>query len=100
MTDHTCRFVPPLTFVMLYGNPVVTDLFRMAGSFEISHIALAEFAEAIVIAPATANLIGKLATGVADDLLTMVLLAAATAPVLVCPAINAKMYADPIVKED
>ena len=99
MTDHACRFVTPLTFETLSGNPVATDLFRMAGSFEIGHIALADFAEVVVIAPATANLIGKLAAGIADDLLTTVLLAA-TAPVLLCPAMNAKMYANPIVKEN
>ncbi len=97
MTDHACQFVTPLTFETLSGNPVATELFRMTGNFEIGHIALAEFAELIVIAPATANLIGKLAAGVADDLLTTVLLAA-TAPVLICPAMNAKMYANPIVK--
>ncbi len=99
MTDHACQFITPLTFETLSGNPVATDLFRMTGSFEIGHIALAEFAELIVIAPATANLIGKLAGGIADDLLTTVLLAA-TAPVLICPAMNAKMYAHPIVKEN
>jgi phosphopantothenoylcysteine decarboxylase/phosphopantothenate--cysteine ligase len=99
MTDHACQFVTPLTFETLSGNPVSTDLFRMTGSFEIGHIALAEFAEMFVIAPATANLIGKLAAGIADDLLTTVLLAA-TSPVLVCPAMNAKMYANPIVKEN
>lgn len=99
MTDHACQFITPLTFETLSGSPVATDLFRMTGSFEIGHIALAEFAELIVIAPATANLIGKLAGGIADDLLTTVLLAA-TAPVLICPAMNAKMYAHPIVKEN
>lgn len=99
MTDHACQFITPLTFETLSGNPVATDLFRMTGNFEIGHIALAEFAEVVVIAPATANLIGKLAAGIADDLLTTVLLAA-TAPVLVCPAMNAKMYANPIVKEN
>ncbi len=88
------EFVTPLTFETLSGNPVATDLFRLTGNFEIDHIALAEFAELVVIAPATANLIGKMAAGIADDLLTTVLLAA-TAPVLICPAMNAKMYANP-----
>lgn len=99
MTDRACQFITPLTFEALSGNPVATDLFRMTGNFEIGHIALAEFAELIVIAPATANLIGKLSAGIADDLMTTVLLAA-TAPVLICPAMNAKMYANPIVKEN
>ena len=99
MTDHACQFVTPLTFETLSGSPVATELFRMTGNFEIGHIALAEFAEVVVIAPATANLIGKLAAGIADDLLTTVLLATTT-PVLVCPAMNANMYANPIVKEN
>jgi phosphopantothenoylcysteine decarboxylase / phosphopantothenate---cysteine ligase len=99
MTDHACQFVRPLTFETLSGNPVATDLFRLTGGHEIDHIALAEFAELVVIAPATANIIGKLAAGIADDLLTTVLLAA-TAPVLICPAMNAKMYVNTVVKEN
>lgn len=99
MTDHARQFVTPLTFETLSGNSVATDLFRMTGNFEIGHIALAEFAELVVIAPATANVIGKLAAGIADDLLTTVALAA-TAPVLLCPAMNAKMYANSMVKEN
>jgi phosphopantothenoylcysteine decarboxylase/phosphopantothenate--cysteine ligase len=99
MTDHACRFVTPLTFETLSGNPVATDLFQAPGNFEIGHIALAEFAELVVIAPATANLIGKMAAGLADDLLTTVLLAT-EAPVLLCPAMNAKMYANPAVQEN
>jgi phosphopantothenoylcysteine decarboxylase/phosphopantothenate--cysteine ligase len=90
MTDHACKFVMPLTFETLSGNPV---------EFEIGHIALAEFAELVVIAPATANIIGKMAAGLADDLLTTVLLAA-EAPVLICPAMNAKMYANKIVQDN
>jgi phosphopantothenoylcysteine decarboxylase/phosphopantothenate--cysteine ligase len=99
MTDHACEFVRPLTFETLSGHPVSTDLFHLTGGYEIDHIALADFAELVVIAPATANIIGKMAAGIADDLLTTVLLAA-TAPVLVCPAMNAKMYANAVVKEN
>ncbi|MBU2262556.1 MAG: bifunctional phosphopantothenoylcysteine decarboxylase/phosphopantothenate--cysteine ligase CoaBC [Proteobacteria bacterium] len=99
MTGHAREFVTPLTFEILSGNPVATDLFEAAANFEIGHIALAEFAELVVIAPATANIIGKIAAGLADDLLTTVLLAT-NAPVLVCPAMNAKMYANPVVKEN
>ena len=99
MTDHACKFVTPLTFETLSGNPVATDLFWVPGDFEIGHIALAEFAELVVIAPATANIIGKMAAGLADDLLTTVLLAT-DAPVLICPAMNAKMYANSVVKEN
>ena len=99
MTDHACKFVTPLTFETLSGNPVATDLFWVPGEFEIGHIALAEFAELVVIAPATANIIGKMAAGLADDLLTTVLLAT-EAPVLICPAMNVKMYANSVVKEN
>ena len=99
MTDHACKFVTPLTFETLSGNPVATDLFWVPGEFEIGHIELAEFAELVVIAPATANIIGKMAAGLADDLLTTVLLAT-EAPVLICPAMNAKMYANSVVKEN
>ncbi|MBN2437706.1 MAG: bifunctional phosphopantothenoylcysteine decarboxylase/phosphopantothenate--cysteine ligase CoaBC [Deltaproteobacteria bacterium] len=99
MTDNACRFVTPLTFEILSGNPVATDLFRATGNFEIGHIALAEFAEMVVIAPATANLIGRMAAGLADDLLTTVLLAT-EAPVLLCPAMNDKMYANSAVQEN
>ncbi|PIV06196.1 MAG: bifunctional phosphopantothenoylcysteine decarboxylase/phosphopantothenate--cysteine ligase CoaBC [Syntrophobacterales bacterium CG_4_8_14_3_um_filter_58_8] len=99
MTDHACKFVTPLTFETLSENPVATDLFWAPGDFGIAHIALAEFAQLVVIAPATANIIGKMAAGLADDLLTTVLLAT-DAPVLICPAMNAKMYANAIVKEN
>jgi phosphopantothenoylcysteine decarboxylase / phosphopantothenate---cysteine ligase len=99
MTDHACRFITPLTFETLSGYPVATELFWTPGNFEIGHISLAKFAELVVIAPATANLIGKMAAGIADDLLTTVLLAT-EAPVLLCPAMNSKMYANPVVQEN
>jgi phosphopantothenoylcysteine decarboxylase/phosphopantothenate--cysteine ligase len=99
MTDHACEFVAPLTFETLSGNPVSKELFRLTGSYEIDHIALAEFAELVVIAPATGNIIGKISAGIADDLLTTVLMAT-TAPILICPAMNHNMYANAIVKEN
>jgi phosphopantothenoylcysteine decarboxylase/phosphopantothenate--cysteine ligase len=99
MTDHAREFVTPLTFETLSGNRVATDLFHLAGSFEMDHIALASFAELVVVAPATANVIGKLAAGIADDLLTTSLLAT-KAQVLLCPAMNVHMYAHPAVKEN
>jgi phosphopantothenoylcysteine decarboxylase / phosphopantothenate---cysteine ligase len=99
LTSHGCEFVTPLTFETLSGQPVATDLFRLTGNFEIGHITLAKFAEIVVIAPATANIIGKMAGGVADDLLTTVVLAT-TAPVLICPAMNDAMYANAIVQEN
>jgi len=99
MTDHAREFIAPLTFETLSGNPVATELFRLNGTFEIDHIALASFAEIVVVAPATANVIGKMAAGIADDLLTTVLIAA-TVPTLICPAMNDRMYANPVVKEN
>jgi phosphopantothenoylcysteine decarboxylase/phosphopantothenate--cysteine ligase len=99
MTDHAREFVRPLTFETLSGQPVYTDLFRIEGGSRIEHIALADFAELVVIAPATANIIGKMAAGIADDLLTTVLLAT-TAPLLICPAMNTRMYANALVKEN
>jgi phosphopantothenoylcysteine decarboxylase/phosphopantothenate--cysteine ligase len=99
MTGNACNFVTPLTFETLSGNPVYTELFWTPGGFEIGHISLAEFAELVVIAPATANIIGKMAGGLADDLLTTVLLAT-EAPVLLCPSMNAKMYANPVVQRN
>ena len=99
MTEHACRFVAPLTFETLSGNPAATDLFRTPGPFEIGHISLAEFAETLVIAPATATPIGTMAAGIADDLLTTVILAV-QAPILICPAMNEKMYANVAVREN
>ncbi len=99
MTESGQRFVTPLTFETLSGNPVATDLFQMTGGYEIGHISLAEFAELLVVAPATANIIGKMAAGIADDLLSTVLVTV-TSPVLICPAMNSKMYANPVVQEN
>jgi len=89
LTKHACEFVPPLTFETLSGNPAYTDAFDR--KFEIEHIALAKWADAVVVAPATANIMAKMACGIADDLLSTTLLAV-TAPVLVAPAMNTAMW--------
>ncbi|MBI1814952.1 MAG: bifunctional phosphopantothenoylcysteine decarboxylase/phosphopantothenate--cysteine ligase CoaBC [Deltaproteobacteria bacterium] len=99
MTRNACEFITPLTLQTLSGNPVSTDTFDLTQESEIGHIRLADTAEAVVIAPATANIIGKLAHGIGDDLLTTVLLAA-RAPVLIAPAMNVHMYENPIVQEN
>ncbi len=91
MTANACRFVAPLTFEALSGGPVCRDLFEGGQDTAIPHIDWARRAEAVVIAPATANIIGKLAAGIADDALSTFLLAV-TAPVLICPSMNADMY--------
>jgi len=97
MTEHATRFVAPLTFQTLSGRPVGTDLYEPPEGFMPEHVALADLAEAAVVAPATANLLGKLAHGIADDLLTTVLLAL-DVPVVAAPAMNVRMWAHPAVQ--
>ncbi len=99
MTKNAQEFITPLTLQTLSGNPVSTETFSLTQESEIGHIRLADSADLILIAPATANVIAKLAHGQADDLLTTVLLAT-TAPVLLAPAMNVHMYAHPIVQEN
>jgi phosphopantothenoylcysteine decarboxylase/phosphopantothenate--cysteine ligase len=99
MTHGAREFVTPLTFQTLSGNPVATDTFDLTQESEIGHIALADSADIFVIAPATANVIGKIAAGIADDLLTTVLMAT-KAPVLIAAAMNIHMYENPILQEN
>ena len=99
MTRGAMEFVTPLTFQALSGNPVATETFSLTQESEIGHINLADSADLLVIAPATANVIGKLASGIADDLLTTVLMAT-QAPVLLAPAMNIHMYENVIVQEN
>jgi len=95
MTRAACEFVTPLTFQTLSGNPVHTELFNLYQEKEIGHITLADRADLLVVAPATANLVGKVAAGIADDLLTTTLMAT-KAPVLFAPAMNVNMWENPI----
>jgi phosphopantothenoylcysteine decarboxylase/phosphopantothenate--cysteine ligase len=97
MTKNATRFITPLTLQTLSGNPVYTDTFSLTGEWEIGHISIAEAADIIVIAPATANIIGKIASGIADDLLSTTVMAS-RAPVLICPAMNTNMYGNTIVR--
>ena len=99
MTKNAQEFITPLTLQALSGNPVSTETFSLTQESEIGHIRLADSADLLLIAPATANVIAKLAHGLADDLLTTVLLAT-TAPVLVAPAMNVHMYAHSLVQEN
>lgn len=98
MTRSAQEFVAPLTFQALSGVPVRTALFGVDAA-PLEHISLGQDVDALVIAPATANIIGKIAAGLGDDLLTTVVLAA-TRPILVCPAMNVKMYENPVVQEN
>lgn len=99
MTREAMEFVTPLTFQTLSGQPVATEMFSLTQESEIGHINLADQADLFVIAPATANLVGKLASGIADDLLTTVLMAT-QAPVLIAPSMNIHMYENPILQEN
>ena len=99
MTAHAEKFVTPLTFRSLSHRPVVTDMFAEPDPWDIKHISLAQKADLFIVAPATANIIGKLASGIADDMLSTTLLAT-KAPVLVAPAMNYNMYANPVVQKN
>jgi phosphopantothenoylcysteine decarboxylase / phosphopantothenate---cysteine ligase len=99
MTKGAQHFVTPLTLQTLSGHPVATDTFDLTQESEIGHIRLADTADAIVIAPATANVLGKVANGIADDLLTTVLLAT-RAPLVIAPAMNVHMWEHVAVQEN
>ncbi len=99
MTREAMEFVTPLTFQTLSGRPVATETFSLTQESEIGHINLADQADLLVIAPATANIIGKIASGIADDLLTTVLMATRS-PVLIAPSMNIHMYENPILQEN
>ena len=97
MTAHACEFVSPITFKSITHQSVITKMFDIEA--DIEHISLADWADIVVIAPATANIIGKTASGIADDLLSTTIMAT-TAPVLFVPAMNIHMYENPIVQEN
>ena len=99
MTEHAQQFVTPLTFKEISGNQVAVSMWSSNQEFNVEHIALANWADAFVVAPATANIIAKMAYGLADDLLSTTLLAA-QAPIIVCPAMNTGMYENPATQEN
>lgn len=99
MTANAQRFVNPTTFQSISKKRVITDLFIDTGEYDPNHVSLAEHADVIVIAPATANFIGKVASGIADDALTCTVMAARS-PVIIAPAMNDSMYTNPIVQEN
>jgi phosphopantothenoylcysteine decarboxylase/phosphopantothenate--cysteine ligase len=99
LTASGAQFITPLTLQTLSKNPVYTDLFDLITESEIGHISLAQRANLLMIAPATANILGKIRGGIADDLLSTVVMATA-APVLLAPAMNSQMYASPAVLEN
>lgn len=99
MTRAAQEFIAPLTFQTLSSNPVHTELFNLIAEREIGHISLADRADLFIIAPATANVVGKIASGIADDMLTTTVMAT-KAPVLLAPAMNVNMFTNPIYLEN
>ncbi|MBA7634499.1 Coenzyme A biosynthesis bifunctional protein CoaBC [subsurface metagenome] len=99
MTESATKFITPLTLRNITGRPVVTDMFELASEHSVEHIALAEAADVVAIAPATANTIAKLAYGIADNILGGVVLAT-QAPVIVAPAMNDNMFQNPVTQEN
>jgi len=99
MTRNACRFVAPLTFETLSGHPVAVDTFERPATWEVEHIALAKRADLFLIAPATANIIGKMACGIADDMLSTTVMAT-KAPVMIAPAMNTGMWENPATQEN
>ncbi len=99
MTKSACEFVTPLSFQSLSQNAVIKNMFDEPKVFEIQHISLAKKADVLVVVPATANIIGKVANGIADDMLSTTIMAT-NAKVIFAPAMNTNMYNNPIVKEN
>ena len=100
MTESASKFVNPLTFQSISQNMVVTDMFAEPKAWEIQHISLAQKADLMLIAPATANIIGKVANGISDDMLSTTIMAAAKAKVIFAPAMNTNMYQNKIVQNN
>ncbi len=99
MTEHAQQFVTQLTFKEISGNAVAVSMWNANQEFNVEHIALAAWADLFLVAPATANIIAKMAHGIADDLLSTTLVAAQR-PIIVCPAMNTGMYENPVTKEN
>jgi len=100
MTENATKFITPLTFRTLTQNEVYTDMFDEHFENDVKHISLANRADIVLIAPATANFIGKLANGIGDDMLSTVLLAVKNKPVVIAPAMNTNMLENPIVQNN
>lgn len=99
MTKNATEFITPLTLETLSGNKVVIDMFERPDYVDVKHISLASKADLFVIVPATANIIGKVANGIADDMLSTTIMAT-KAPVVFAPAMNTNMYENPIVQNN
>jgi len=100
MTENACEFVTPLTFQTIVKSPVYTDAFAPIEDYSVEHVSLAARADVVIVCPATANVIGKAAAGIGDDLLTTVLLAVHKKPIVLCPAMNTAMWENPVVQRN
>ena len=100
MTRSACKLIGPKSFEAVTGEAVFTKMWSGASEYRISHINLAEQADIVVVAPATANIIAKVANGICDDLLSTTLCACWSKPVLIAPAMNSNMWANPIVQRN
>lgn len=99
MTKNATKFVSPMTFGEISKHPVAVEMFEDVHDWNVEHIALATWADAYIIAPATANMIGKIANGIADDMLSTQVMAT-KAPIFVCPAMNTNMYLNPVTQRN
>jgi phosphopantothenoylcysteine decarboxylase/phosphopantothenate--cysteine ligase len=99
MTEEAIQFVSPVTFRAVTGRPVVTEMFDLTSEFSVEHVSLARAADIVVIAPATANIIAKLAAGIADDMLCCTVLAT-EAPILIAPAMETNMYRNAVTQDN
>ncbi|MCL1881370.1 MAG: bifunctional phosphopantothenoylcysteine decarboxylase/phosphopantothenate--cysteine ligase CoaBC [Oscillospiraceae bacterium] len=100
MTQAGTKFVTPLTFQTLSCNKVYTNQFEEIANYDVRHISLSQKADAFLLAPATANIIAKIANGIADDMLTTVVMAARRKPIIICPAMNTAMYENAITQKN
>ncbi len=99
MTRNACHFITPMTFETLTGNKCIVDTFDRNFDFKVEHVSLAKLADVVLVAPATANVIGKIAGGICDDMLTTTV-CATKAPCIIAPAMNTGMWEDPIVQDN
>jgi len=101
MTENATKFITPLTLETLSRNPVAVRMFDRENEWDLEHIALADRADILIVAPATANVIGKAAGGIADDLVsTTVLTMMSSVPILMAPAMNTRMWENPVVRRN
>ena len=101
MTDAAKQFIAPLTFQTLTARPVYTSMWQSSEDYRSQHISLTELADLMIVAPATANVIGKMAAGIADDLVsTLALSASGACPVLIAPAMNERMWSAAAVRDN